>query len=87
MLSSNNSNKREIVSLKTILLSIAASKILSYLNNKDYLQNPFLYYEYYVFYSCFIVYLLQVNIFFLCNILWILLTQLQAHPNEPSNFR
>ena len=46
MLSSNNSNKREIVSLKTILLSMAASKILSYLNNKDYLQNPFLYYEY-----------------------------------------
>ncbi|KAL4222520.1 hypothetical protein ACF0H5_018559 [Mactra antiquata] len=30
---------------------------------------------------------LVVNIFFLCSILKILLTQLQAHPNEPSNFR
>lgn len=30
---------------------------------------------------------LAVNIFFLGNILRILLTQLQSHPNEPSNFR
>lgn len=30
---------------------------------------------------------LLINIFFLCSILRILLTQLQAHPNEPSNFR
>ncbi|CAL1527689.1 unnamed protein product [Lymnaea stagnalis] len=30
---------------------------------------------------------LIVNFFFLCNILRILLTQLQSHPNEPSNFR
>ncbi|XP_046573928.1 calcitonin gene-related peptide type 1 receptor-like [Haliotis rubra] len=30
---------------------------------------------------------LVVNLFFLCNILRILLTQLQSHPNEPSNFR
>ncbi|XP_060563733.1 calcitonin gene-related peptide type 1 receptor-like isoform X2 [Ruditapes philippinarum] len=30
---------------------------------------------------------LTINIFFLCSILRILLTQLQAHPNEPSNFR
>ncbi|XP_060581655.1 calcitonin gene-related peptide type 1 receptor-like [Ruditapes philippinarum] len=30
---------------------------------------------------------LMANIFFLCNILRILLTQLQVHPNEPSNFR
>ncbi|KAK0070565.1 calcitonin gene-related peptide type 1 receptor, partial [Biomphalaria pfeifferi] len=30
---------------------------------------------------------LIVNLFFLCNILRILLTQLQSHPNEPSNFR
>ncbi|XP_052811143.1 calcitonin gene-related peptide type 1 receptor-like [Mya arenaria] len=30
---------------------------------------------------------LLVNVYFLCNILRILLTQLQAHPNEPSNFR
>ncbi|KAL3832653.1 hypothetical protein ACJMK2_024276 [Sinanodonta woodiana] len=30
---------------------------------------------------------LVANLFFLCNILRILLTQLQVHPNEPSNFR
>ncbi|XP_059144964.1 calcitonin gene-related peptide type 1 receptor-like isoform X2 [Physella acuta] len=30
---------------------------------------------------------LIVNFFFLCNILRILVTQLQSHPNEPSNFR
>ncbi|XP_052251958.1 calcitonin gene-related peptide type 1 receptor-like isoform X2 [Dreissena polymorpha] len=30
---------------------------------------------------------LVLNIFFLCSILRILLTQLQTHPNEPSNFR
>ncbi|XP_053374642.1 calcitonin gene-related peptide type 1 receptor-like [Mercenaria mercenaria] len=30
---------------------------------------------------------LMVNVFFLCSILRILLTQLQAHPNEPSHFR
>ncbi|XP_076439358.1 calcitonin gene-related peptide type 1 receptor-like [Babylonia areolata] len=30
---------------------------------------------------------LLVNLFFLCNILRVLLTQLQSHPNEPSNFR
>ncbi|XP_069107863.1 calcitonin gene-related peptide type 1 receptor-like isoform X2 [Argopecten irradians] len=30
---------------------------------------------------------LIVNFIFLCNILRILLTQLQSHPNEPSNFR
>ncbi|PVD30882.1 hypothetical protein C0Q70_10157 [Pomacea canaliculata] len=30
---------------------------------------------------------LFVNLFFLCNILRVLLTQLQTHPNEPSNFR
>ncbi|XP_045169211.2 calcitonin gene-related peptide type 1 receptor-like isoform X1 [Mercenaria mercenaria] len=30
---------------------------------------------------------LAANVFFLCSILRILLTQLQVHPNEPSNFR
>ncbi|XP_052095932.1 calcitonin gene-related peptide type 1 receptor-like [Mytilus californianus] len=30
---------------------------------------------------------LAVNLIFLCNILRILLTQMQSHPNEPSNFR
>lgn len=30
---------------------------------------------------------LMVNLLFLCNILRVLLTQLQSHPNEPSNFR
>ncbi|XP_052811225.1 calcitonin gene-related peptide type 1 receptor-like [Mya arenaria] len=30
---------------------------------------------------------LLVNVYFLCSILRILLTQLQVHPNEPSNFR
>ncbi|XP_053373348.1 calcitonin gene-related peptide type 1 receptor-like [Mercenaria mercenaria] len=30
---------------------------------------------------------LAANIYFLCSILRILLTQLQVHPNEPSNFR
>ncbi|CAH1788340.1 unnamed protein product [Owenia fusiformis] len=30
---------------------------------------------------------LLTNLFFLCNILRILLTQLQAHPNEPSSYR
>ncbi|XP_070184119.1 calcitonin gene-related peptide type 1 receptor-like [Littorina saxatilis] len=30
---------------------------------------------------------LVINLFFLCNILRVLLTQLQTHPNEPSNFR
>ncbi|CAH1790496.1 unnamed protein product [Owenia fusiformis] len=30
---------------------------------------------------------LFVNLFFLCNIMRILLTQLHAHPDEPSNFR
>ncbi|XP_013389737.1 calcitonin gene-related peptide type 1 receptor [Lingula anatina] len=30
---------------------------------------------------------LVMNLFFLCNILRILLTQLQRHPNEPSNYR
>ncbi|CAG5117309.1 unnamed protein product, partial [Candidula unifasciata] len=30
---------------------------------------------------------LVVNFIFLCNILRILVTQLQSHPNEPSNFR
>ncbi|KAJ8314373.1 hypothetical protein KUTeg_008934 [Tegillarca granosa] len=29
----------------------------------------------------------RVNLIFLCDILRILLTQLQSHPNEPSNFR
>ncbi|ESP04967.1 hypothetical protein LOTGIDRAFT_109332, partial [Lottia gigantea] len=30
---------------------------------------------------------LVVNLFFLCNILRVLVTQLQTHPNEPSHFR
>ena len=30
---------------------------------------------------------LQVNLFFLCNILRTLMFQLHAHPHEPSNFR
>ncbi|WAQ94799.1 CALRL-like protein, partial [Mya arenaria] len=30
---------------------------------------------------------LLVNVYFLCNILRLLLTQLQVHPNEPSHFR
>lgn len=33
------------------------------------------------------LWLFQLNLIFLSNILRILMTQLQSHPNEPGNFR